>query len=274
MKKVVLKVIIGIVAVPTVALGTLYVTRNIPVVNEKIVAPLANVANSIGLPVLVKPKISEETMRDWIANLKYIYNSKNIVCEGEYPNYETDTIDEWLEKIGCRNPETQELQNVKVVNTQEGFGTKYFILLYSEKEGYNLTWREFLEIDLRVTKLRKGASEDDIQKCLQLDLEEDIPMKDQAVVPNLNEFEEKYNQLVKKEQELCDEYTKTYDKDLLKQINEIQLEETEVMLQKYTKEYELVVKEGDTSNIEALKGYIRMYEEMKKEKEEQLRNFK
>ena len=282
MKKILLKVVIGVIAIPTVTLGALFVTRNIPVVNEKIVTPLAKAVNSIGLPVLVKPKISEETMRDWIGNLKYIYNSKSIVCEGEYPNYETDTIDEWLEKLGCLNPETQELQNIKAVNNQEGFGTKYFMLLYSEKEGYNLTWREFLETDLKVTESRRGASEEDIKKCLQLDLEEDIPIKSNSDVSNLDEFEEKNKQLEEEKQELEQQYSELIQNggdiekanNLLKQCYEIELEQEEIMLQKYTKEYEQAVKEGDTSNADALKGYIKMHEEMKKETEQQLMNYK
>lgn len=282
MKKILLKVVIGVIAIPTVTLGALFVTRNIPVVNEKVIEPLAQVTKNLGLPVIVKPKISEETMRKCIGDLKYIYYVQRSCCEGTYPNEETDTIDEWLKKSGCRNPETQELQNIKAVNNQEGFGTKYFILLYSEKEGYNLTWREFLETDLRVTGLRIGASEEDIQKCLQLDLDEDIPMNDLSVNSNLDEFEEKNNQLEEKKQELEQQYSELIQNggdiekanNLLKQCYEIELEQAEVMLQKYTKEYEQAVKEGDTSNADALKGYIKMHEEMKKETEQKLMNYK
>lgn len=282
MKKILLKVVIGVIAIPTVTLGALFVTRNIPVVNEKVIEPLAQVTKNLGLPVIVKPKISEETMRKCIGDLKYIYYVQRSCCEGTYPNEETDTIDEWLEKLGCLNPETQELQNIKAVNNQEGFGTKYFILLYSEKEGYNLTWREFLETDLKVTELRRGASEEDIQKCLQLDLDEDIPMNDLSVNSNLDEFEEKNKQLEEKKQELEQQYSELIQNggdiekanNLLKQCYEIELEQAEVMLQKYTKEYEQAVKEGDTSNADALKGYIKMHEEMKKETEQQLMNYK
>lgn len=282
MKKILLKVVIGVIAIPTVTLGALFVTRNIPVVNEKVIEPLAQVTKNLGLPVIVKPKISEETMRKCIGDLKYIYYVQRSCCEGTYPNEETDTIDEWLKKSGCRNPETQELQNIKAVNNQEGFGTKYFILLYSEKEGYNLTWREFLETDLRVTGLRIGASEEDIQKCLQLDLDEDIPMNDLSVNSNLDEFEEKNNQLEEKKQELEQQYSELIQNggdiekanNLLKQCYGIELEQAEVMLQKYTKEYEQAVKEGDTSNADALKGYIKMHEEMKKETEQKLMNYK
>lgn len=282
MKKILLKVVIGVIAIPTVTLGALFVTRNIPVVNEKVIEPLAQVTKNLGLPVIVKPKISEETMRKCIGDLKYIYYVQRSCCEGTYPNEETDTIDEWLEKLGCLNPETQELQNIKAVNNQEGFGTKYFILLYSEKEGYNLTWREFLETDLRVTGLRIGASEEDIQKCLQLDLDEDIPMNDLSVNSNLDEFEEKNKQLEEKKQELEQQYSELIQNggdiekanNLLKQCYEIELEQAEVMLQKYTKEYEQAVKEGDTSNADALKGYIKMHEEMKKETEQKLMNYK
>lgn len=282
MKKILLKVVIGVIAIPTVTLGALFVTRNIPVVNEKVIEPLAQVTKNLGLPVIVKPKISEETMRKCIGDLKYIYYVQRSCCEGTYPNEETDTIDEWLEKLGCLNPETQELQNIKAVNNQEGFGTKYFILLYSEKEGYNLTWREFLETDLKVTGLRRGASEEDIQKCLQLDLDEDIPMNDLSVNSNLDEFEEKNNQLEEKKQELEQQYSELIQNggdiekanNLLKQCYEIELEQAEVMLQKYTKEYEQAVKEGDTSNADALKGYIKMHEEMKKETEQKLMNYK
>lgn len=180
MKKKILKIAIGIVAVPTVAFGTLYAAREIPVVSEKVVMPLAEVSESIGLPVLVRPKISEETMRQCIGNLKYIYYVQKSDCQGEYPNHKTDTVNQWLEKLGCVNPETKDLQNIKAVNNQEGFGTEFFILLYSENQGYNMTWREFLEAHLRVVELRV-ASEEDIQRCLQLDLEENIPMNDPSV---------------------------------------------------------------------------------------------
>ena len=101
MKKILLKVVIGVIAIPTVTLGALFVTRNIPVVNEKVIEPLAQVTKNLGLPVIVKPKISEETMRKCIGDLKYIYYVQRSCCEGTYPNEETDTIDEWLEKLSC-----------------------------------------------------------------------------------------------------------------------------------------------------------------------------
>ena len=133
-----------------------------------------------------------------------------------------------------------------------------------------------------VSGLRRGASEEDIQKCLQLDLDEDIPMNDLSVNSNLDEFEEKNNQLEEKKQELEQQYSELIQNggdiekanNLLKQCYEIELEQAEVMLQKYTKEYEQAVKEGDTSNADALKGYIKMHEEMKKETEQKLMNYK
>lgn len=180
MKNKILKIAIGIVAVPTVALGTLYTTREIPIVSEKVVMPLAQVSESIGLPVLVRPKISEETMRKCIGNLKYIYYEQRSCCEGTYPDSENSSLMKWLEKIGCLDYTKDGYQNIKKVNGYEGFGTDFVILLYSEDEGYNMTWREFLEAHLRVIELRV-ASEEDIQKCLQLDLEENIPMNDPSV---------------------------------------------------------------------------------------------
>lgn len=279
MKKIILKVIIGIVAVPTVAIGGLYIAREIPVVNEKVVMPLAKITSNIGIPI-VKSKYTDEMARKCIGNLKYIYYSQKFDCQGKYPNYKVDSIQQWLEKSGCLNLETMDYQNIKAINNGEGFGTEYFILLYSENEGYNLTWREYLEAHLNVVE-SKIISKTDIDKVLKLDLEENIPMNDLSVVPNLDEFEEKYNQLAEKEQELGQQYSELIQNgdiekanSLLKQCYEIELEEAEVMIQKYTKEYELAVKEGDTSNIDALEGYIRMYEEMKKETEKKLMNCK
>lgn len=269
MRKILLKVVIGVIAIPTVTLGALFVTRNIPVVNEKIVTPLAKAVNSIGLPVLVKPKISEETMRKCIGDLKYIYYVQRSCCEGEYPNCETDTIDEWLEKSGCRNPETQELQNIKAVNNQEGFGTKYFILLYSEKEGYNLTWREFLETDLKVTELRRGASEEDIKKCLQLDLEEDIPMNDLSI----SNSDDGIFSLYQKRTELSDQYQeamKNGDKEKEKELQQ-QIEK----LENEIKEYENSNNKSAEKNEEQIKKYNQLkekYDEIDKKYIEAIEN--
>lgn len=193
MKKKILKIAIGIVAVPTVALGTLYATRNIPIVSEKVVMPLAQVSESIGLPVLVRPKISEETMRKCIGNLKYIYYVQRSCCEGTYPDSENSSLMKWLEKIGCLDYTKDGYQNIKKVNGYEGFGTDFVILLYSEDEGYNMTWREFLEAHLRVVELRV-SSEEDIQRCLQLDLEEHIPMSipEETYDPKAEKIKQEY----------------------------------------------------------------------------------
>lgn len=270
MKKILLKVVIGVIAIPTVTLGALFVTRNIPVVNEKVIEPLAQVTKNLGLPVIVKPKISEETMRKCIGDLKYIYYVQRSCCEGTYPNEETDTIDEWLKKSGCRNPETQELQNIKAVNNQEGFGTKYFILLYSEKEGYNLTWREFLETDLRVTGLRIGASEEDIKKCLQLDLEEDIPMNDLSIS---NSDDDGIFSLYQKRTELSDQYQeamKIGDKEKEKELQQ-QIEK----LENEIKEYENSNNKSAEKNEEQIKKYNQLkekYDEIDKKYIEAIEN--
>ena len=55
MKKLLLKVVIGIVAVPTITFGALFVTKEIPVVSKYVVAPLAQVSKKMGLPVIVMP---------------------------------------------------------------------------------------------------------------------------------------------------------------------------------------------------------------------------
>lgn len=55
MKKVLIKLAIGIVAVPTVTLGALFITRDIPVVSKYVVAPLAQLSQSIGMPVIITP---------------------------------------------------------------------------------------------------------------------------------------------------------------------------------------------------------------------------
>lgn len=55
MKKILLKIIIGIVAVPTIAIGTLYLTRDISVVSEYIVKPMAQLSQNLGIPVLIIP---------------------------------------------------------------------------------------------------------------------------------------------------------------------------------------------------------------------------
>lgn len=98
---------------------------------------------------------------------------------------------------------------------------------------------------------------------------------------NVNELEEKHNQLMEKEQELLKEYGELIKKgdtekanSLLKETYQIQLEAAEVMIQKYTKEYELALKEGNAQNIDALKGYIKSFEESKEDIKEKLMNCK
>lgn len=55
MKKILLRIFIGIIAVPTVVLGTLYVTRGIPVVSKYVVMPLAKFSQNLGIPVVIMP---------------------------------------------------------------------------------------------------------------------------------------------------------------------------------------------------------------------------
>lgn len=55
MKRLLLKVIIGIIAVPTVVLGAVVVTKDIPVVSKYVVAPMAKLSQNMGLPVIVIP---------------------------------------------------------------------------------------------------------------------------------------------------------------------------------------------------------------------------
>lgn len=55
MKKLLIKIVIGIVAVPTVTLGALFVTRDIPVVSKYVVKPLAQFSNKVGIPVIIVP---------------------------------------------------------------------------------------------------------------------------------------------------------------------------------------------------------------------------
>lgn len=55
MKKIWIKLVIGIVAVPTVTLGTLFVTKDIPVVSKYVVSPLARASKEMGLPVIIMP---------------------------------------------------------------------------------------------------------------------------------------------------------------------------------------------------------------------------
>ncbi len=55
MKKLLIKIAIGIVAVPTVVLGTLYVTREIPFVSQYVVKPMAQLSQSLGIPVIIMP---------------------------------------------------------------------------------------------------------------------------------------------------------------------------------------------------------------------------
>ena len=54
-KTLLLKIIIGIVAIPTVALGTIYLTRDIPVISKYVVVPLAKFSQNTGLPVIIMP---------------------------------------------------------------------------------------------------------------------------------------------------------------------------------------------------------------------------
>ena len=55
MKKVFVIIVIGIIAVPTVTLGAIWITKDIPIVSKYIVAPLAKASRSVGLPVVIMP---------------------------------------------------------------------------------------------------------------------------------------------------------------------------------------------------------------------------
>ena len=219
MKKLILKIVIGIVAVPTVVLGGLYITRGIPAVSEKVIIPLAKVSENLGIPVIVKPKYSDEMIRNHISVLKRHYYVDKFSCPGDYPNSQIDTISQWLEKIGCVNAEG-DYQNVKSVNSQEGFGTEYVVLLYSSSEGYNLTWREYLEMYLNVID-GETITKADKERALELDLQENIP-----IYNSTNEITNPdYQEALDKEQrylELTQQCTEAYQNGEIEKAKELE----------------------------------------------------
>lgn len=142
----------------------------------------------------------------------------------------------------------------------------------------NLTYesRQKVEQDInRALKILKKLNNNQMNELIEI-INERINIEEQKYNENKlfyqksEELAKKYNQLMEKEQELFKQYSEliqngnTEKADTLsKEIHEIELEAVEIMIQKYTNEYELAVKEGDAHNMEALKGYIRSFEEQK-----------
>ena len=99
MKKKILKIAIGIVAVPTVAFGTLYVAKEIPVVSKYVVQPMAQFSQSVGIPVIIMPsdnyfkqeatEVYEEAIRRYNS---YTDKETMVITEMHVKNHNSDGV--------------------------------------------------------------------------------------------------------------------------------------------------------------------------------------
>ena len=170
-----------------------------------------------------------------ISILKERYYVSKFDCPGDYPNSQVDSINQWLEKIGCMNDEG-EVKNVKAVNNLPGFGTEFFALLYSEDEGYNLTWREYLEMYLKII-LGKTITKADIERALEIDSKEDIPIyNSQSGNSDSKDVFDKKVDLTEQLQEAM----QSGDTEKQKQIKQ-QLEEVNKEIEEYIRNHETTV---------------------------------
>lgn len=140
MKKLLLKVVIGIVAVPTITFGALFVTKEIPVVSKYVVAPLAQVSKKMGLPVIVMPSDNyfKQDAREIYDRAVSQYNGR----VGEMGDY---SIDEQMAKA-------QQTEGVSIY--QNCFaGVKYGDLIIKPYEQFEKEWVEYSKEEYKNRKV-------------------------------------------------------------------------------------------------------------------------
>lgn len=129
MRKLLLKVVIGILAVPIVVFGGLYVTRGIPAVSKYVVAPMARLSQSIGMPVIVMPSDN------------YFKQEAKEVYEVAVARYNSFT-DKGTMIIGEQQAQNHNAEGVSVYQNYNP-GVSYAELIIKPYEEFEKEWVEY-----------------------------------------------------------------------------------------------------------------------------------
>ncbi|MCI8470667.1 MAG: hypothetical protein HFJ35_04175 [Clostridia bacterium] len=140
MKKILLKIIIGIIAVPTIIIGGLYLTRGIPAVSKYVVAPLAKLSQSIGVPVIVMPSDN------------YFKQEAREVYDQAVQNYNNRVLDLKDEPISEQMAKSHQTEGVTIY--QNCFaGVKYGDLIIKPYEQFEKEWVEYSKEEYKNRKV-------------------------------------------------------------------------------------------------------------------------
>ena len=173
MKKILLKIIIGIIAVPTIIIGGLYLTRGIPSVSKYVVAPLAKLSQSIGVPVIVMPSDN------------YFKQEAREVYDQAVQNYNNRVLDLKDEPISEQMAKSHQTEGVTIY--QNCFaGVKYGDLIIKPYEQFEKEWVEYSKEEY---KNRKVPTQEEIDNY-------------NANIQDANKEMEKQKKLIELNQEL------------------------------------------------------------------------
>ncbi len=173
MKKILLKIIIGIIAVPTIIIGGLYLTRGIPAVSKYVVAPLAKLSQSIGVPVIVMPSDN------------YFKQEAREVYDQAVQNYNNRVLDLKDEPISEQMAKSHQTEGVTIY--QNCFaGVKYGDLIIKPYEQFEKEWVEYSKEEY---KNRKVPTQEEIDNY-------------NANIQDANKEMEKQKKLIELNQEL------------------------------------------------------------------------
>ncbi len=173
MKKILLKIIIGIIAVPTIIIGGLYLTRGIPAVSKYVVAPLAKLSQSIGVPVIVMPSDN------------YFKQEAREVYDQAVQNYNNRVLDLKDEQISEQMAKSHQTEGVTIY--QNCFaGVKYGDLIIKPYEQFEKEWVEYSKEEY---KNRKVPTQEEIDNY-------------NANIQDANKEMEKQKKLIELNQEL------------------------------------------------------------------------
>ena len=173
MKKILLKIIIGIIAVPTIIIGGLYLTRGIPAVSKYVVAPLAKFSQSIGVPVIVMPSDN------------YFKQEAREVYDQAVQNYNNRVLDLKDEPISEQMAKSHQTEGVTIY--QNCFaGVKYGDLIIKPYEQFEKEWVEYSKEEY---KNRKVPTQEEIDNY-------------NANIQDANKEMEKQKKLIELNQEL------------------------------------------------------------------------